>query len=257
MTDRARVVMSVTASVDGRVTLGRDRLLLSEEAGRVWHSMHPAGADAVYEARTALLEELYAPTAILEGSGTFVTADAAPLELPPADDDGLFEDYLPPEVVKHPDHRKWFTVVDGRGRVHWDQKGGDGIDLLLLVARTTPPSYLAYLRRESIPYLVAGDDRVDLAAALRRMRDALGVTHVISEAGGTLNGALLRANLIDELHLVLLPTAIGGQGVPTIFDGPELPLDQSPTQLRLITSTTTPDGILSLRYEFLGDSSDG
>ena len=257
MTDRALVVVSVTASVDGRVTLGRDRLLLSEEAGRVWHSMHPAGADAVYEARTALLEELYAPTAILEGSGTFVTADAAPLELPPADHDGLFEDYLPPEVVKHPDHRKWFTVVDGRGRVHWDQKGGDGIDLLLLVARTTPPSYLAYLRRESIPYLVAGDDRVDLGLALRRMRDALGVTHVISEAGGTLNGALLRANLIDELHLVLLPTAIGGQGVPTIFDGPELPLDQSPTQLRLITANTSPDGILSLRYEFLGDSSNG
>jgi len=257
MTDRARVVVSVTASVDGRVTLGRDRLLLSEEAGRVWHSMHPAGADAVYEARTALLEELYAPTAILEGSGTFVTADAAPLELPPADDDGLFEDYLPPEVVKHPDHRKWFTVVDGRGRVHWDQKGGDGIDLLLLVARTTPPSYLADLRRETIPYLVAGDDRVDLALALRRMRDALGVTHVVSEAGGTLNGTLLRAGLIDELHLVLLPAAIGGRGVPAIFDGPELPLDQRPTQLRLLTSNTTPDGILSLRYEILGDSSGG
>src|SRR3954452_21733099 len=112
MTERARVVVSVTASVDGRVTLGRDRLLLSEEAGRVWRSMQPAGAGAVFAGRTALLEELYAPTAILEGSGTFVTEDAARLDLPPADDDGLFEDYLPPDVVKHPDHRKWFTVVD-------------------------------------------------------------------------------------------------------------------------------------------------
>ncbi|MEV5961601.1 hypothetical protein AB0L70_07535 [Kribbella sp. NPDC051952] len=85
MGERARVVVSVTASVDGRVTLGRDRLLLSEEAGRVWRSLKPAGADAVESARTALLDELYSPTAILEGSGTFVTEDARPLELPAAD----------------------------------------------------------------------------------------------------------------------------------------------------------------------------
>jgi 2,5-diamino-6-(ribosylamino)-4(3H)-pyrimidinone 5'-phosphate reductase len=62
MTDRARVVVSVTASVDGRVTLGRDRLLLSEEAGSIWRSIWPTGADAAAAARTALLEELFAPT---------------------------------------------------------------------------------------------------------------------------------------------------------------------------------------------------
>ncbi len=246
MTDRPRVVVSVTASVDGRVTLGRDRLLLSEEAGSVWRSIQPAGADAVGAARMALLEELYAPTAILEGSGTFVTPDAGPLELPPADDDELFHDYLPPVP---PDHRKWFTVVDGRGRVYWDTKGGEGTDLLLLVARATPSSYLAYLRRETIPYLVAGDDRVDLSLALQRMRDVLGVTCVVSEAGGGLNGALLRAGLIDELHLILIPTAIGGATVPSIFDGPELPLDTLPTALNLLSTHTSPDGVLSLRYE--------
>ncbi|MGW6281501.1 RibD family protein [Kribbella sp. NPDC055071] len=251
MGERARLVVSVTASVDGRVTLGRDRLLLSEEAGRVWRSINPPGADSAHAARTALLEELYAPTAILEGSGTFVTDDAGPLDLPPTDDDGLFEDYLPTEVVKHPDHRKWFTVVDGRGRVPWDTKGGDGIDLLLLVARATPAPYLAYLRRETIPYLVVGAERIDLSLALQRMREVLGVTHVVSEAGGGLNGALLRANLIDELHLILLPTAIGGKAVPTIFDGPELPLDQSPTQLQLLDATPTPDGTLSLRYKVI------
>jgi riboflavin biosynthesis pyrimidine reductase len=246
MTDRARVVVSVTASVDGRVTLGRDRLLLSEEAGSIWRSIWPTGADAAAAARTALLEELFAPTAILEGSGTFVTPDAGPLDLLPADADGLFEDYLP---AVPPNHKKWFTVVDSRGRVHWDRKGGEGTDLLLLVARATPASYLSFLRRETIPYLVAGEDRVDLPLALQRMRDVLGVTCVISEAGGGLNGALLRADLIDELHLILLPTAIGGATVPTLFDGPELLPDTLPTALHLLSTSTTPDGVLSLRYE--------
>jgi riboflavin biosynthesis pyrimidine reductase len=52
------------------------------------------------------------------------------------------------------------------------------------------------------------------------MRAALGVEYVVSEAGGGLNGALLPAGLIDELHPVILPTAIGGKGVPTLFDDP-------------------------------------
>jgi riboflavin biosynthesis pyrimidine reductase len=249
MGDRPRVVVSVTASVDGRVTLGRSRVLLSEEAGKLWRSLMPDGMDEVTGARTALLEELYAPTAILEGSGTFVAPDVGPLDLPAADADGLYDDFLPDDVVKHPGHRKWFTVVDGRGRVEWDSKGGDGIDLLLLVAGTTPPSYLSYLRRETIPYLVAGDDRVDLPLALRQMRDKLGVICVVSEAGGTLNGALLRADLVDELHLILFPAAIGGAGVPTVFDGPELELGVEPTRLRLLSSDATADGVVSLRYE--------
>ncbi|MFI5691937.1 RibD family protein [Kribbella sp. NPDC051586] len=247
MSDRPRLVVSVTASVDGRVTVGRDRLLLSDEAGQVWRSLWPDGFTAANGARTALLEELYAPTAILEGSGTFVTADTGPLELP--QETCSYDDFLPDDVVNDPAHRKWFTVVDGRGRVPWTEKGGEGIDLLLLTCRATPSAYLAYLRRKNIPYLVAGEKRVDLDLALRRMGERLGVTCVVSEAGGGLNGALLRADLIDELHLILFPAAIGGAGVPSVFDGPELEREALPTRLRLLSSSTTADGVVSLRYE--------
>ncbi|MEV4266542.1 dihydrofolate reductase family protein [Kribbella sp. NPDC049584] len=247
MGDRPRVVVSVAASVDGRVTVGRDRLLLSDEAGQLWRSLWPDGFVPMHDARTALLEKLYAPTAILEGSGTFVTADTGPLELPEAT--SSYDDFLPDDVVNDPGHRKWFTVVDSRGRVLWTEKGGAGIDLLVLVSRATPAAYLAYLRRQNTPYLVAGEKHVDLELALRRMRERLGVTCVVSEAGGGLNGALLRADLIDELHLILFPAAIGGAGVPTVFDGPELEPGALPTRLRLVSSTTTADGVVSLRYE--------
>ncbi|MFC9687380.1 dihydrofolate reductase family protein [Kribbella sp. NPDC056951] len=235
-----RVVVSVTSSVDARVTVGRRRLLMDAEAGAVWRGLRPAGADDAEAARSALIEELYAPTAILEGSGTFVTVDAGPLELPEAE--GVFEDFLPEPPAGH---RKWFTVVDGRGRVEWTQQGDGVTNLLLLVARSTPARYLAYLRREGIPYLVAGDERVDLRLALQRMYDVLGVTCVLSEAGGGLNGALLRAGLVDELHLVVLPAAVGGAGVPTVFDGEE----GAPVELKLVSAEPTADGVLGLRYE--------
>jgi 2,5-diamino-6-(ribosylamino)-4(3H)-pyrimidinone 5'-phosphate reductase len=117
------------------------------------------------------------------------------------------------------------------------------------VSHATPAPYLAHLRSEDVPYLVAGDGPVDLGDALRTMKSRLGATCVVSEAGGGLNGALLRSGLVDELHLMLLPSLVGGLGTPTIFDGVPLQLGQLPTRLRLLDARVTTDGIVSLHYE--------
>lgn len=53
-----------------------------------------------------------------------------------------------------------------------------------------------------------GDDRVDLDALLRALA-ARGANEVHVEAGAKLNGALLRAGLIDELLLYVAPAVIG------------------------------------------------
>jgi 2,5-diamino-6-(ribosylamino)-4(3H)-pyrimidinone 5'-phosphate reductase len=44
------------------------------------------------------------------------------------------------------------------------------------------------------------------------MGDLLGARCVVSHAGGDLNGALLRAGLVDELHVVTVPALVDGLG---------------------------------------------
>lgn len=249
--ERPRVVLSVGASVDGKVTLTRQQILMEQPSSRLWAGMTPTGADPLQEDVLELVRRQYGCNATLEGSGSLVADGAEPPPLPPHERDPaeLYTDFLPPEITDQPSPpHMWFTVVDGRGRIRWTEKH-PGWDVLVLVCRSTPADYLGYLRGERICYLVAGHDRVDLAAALAAMARSLGVRCVLSTAGGGLNGALLRAGLIDELSLSLAPALVGGLGTPSVVDGPPLTVGERPTPLRLISVHADAGGTVRLRYE--------
>jgi riboflavin biosynthesis pyrimidine reductase len=208
------------------------------------------------------LKRLHAPQATLEGSGSFLPDGAGPEPLPACDGDPepLYHDYLPDAIVHRPGHRGWFAAVDGRGRIRWQYKSGDawpgyeGWYALVLATHSTPPEYLAYLRREEIPYLVAGKERVDLRLGLQKMASLLGVSCVLSKAGGRLNGALLRAGLIDEVNLVVRPGLIGGTTAPALFTAPDLQPDEWPVRLELLSAQVQAGGRVWLRYRVLGPS---
>lgn len=246
---RPKVVTLNSASLDGRLAASRDRLLLWGDER--WQALD-TGSDTF-----EWLKALHRPGATLEGSGSFVREEDVPEALPPAGGEGtdLYVDFLPPAVVGRPGHAGWFAVVDGRGRGRGWMKDGaafgeswQGWHLLVLVAHHTPAGYLAYLRREQIPYLVAGQDRVDLEAALDKLGSRLGIDNLLSTAGGRLNGALLRAGLVDEVNVELLPGVIGSLDTPSLFDSPALGPEEMPIKLDLISAQVHTDGRVWLRY---------
>ncbi|MFQ5793811.1 MAG: dihydrofolate reductase family protein [Candidatus Bipolaricaulia bacterium] len=250
---RPKVVVHTVASVDGRVTLAPDVLLgFGDEERERWEALAGSGEDA--DAFFKWLEFVHNPQVLLEGSGTFVREGDEPKPLPPFEGDPkmLYQDFLPEAAVHRPGQRGWFTAVDSRGRVQgWmkEFEGWEGWHILILVAHHTPSKYLAYLQRENIPYLVAGEERVDLRLAMEKLGSRLGVTCVVSTAGGKLNGALLRAGLVDEINIEFFPAIIGGFETPSLFDSPALKPDEWPTQLKLISTQVQPEGRIWLRYE--------
>ncbi len=250
MQKRPRVVVSVGASVDGKVALTRNALLMHQPSSELWAAMTPEASDSVAIDVIEVARQEYGCNAILEGSGSLVTEDETPAELPAYDGDSvrLYEDFLPEEVIEQrtPAHM-WFTVVDSRGRVRWTERH-ENWDALVLVARSTPADYLGYLRRERICYLVVGEERVELSRAVAAMGTELGIKCILSAAGGGLNGELLRADLIDELHLTLAPALVGGLGTPSVMDGSPLAVGESPTRLELLSAQTDSGGSVRLHY---------
>jgi 2,5-diamino-6-(ribosylamino)-4(3H)-pyrimidinone 5'-phosphate reductase len=244
---RPRVIVSVTATADGRVTLSHAERLLDEGPNVRWRSAWSPDTEDLLARRAAAIEQRHHPAVVLEGSGTFVAGHAGPLHLPDTGEPAaaLRTDYLP---YRSP---RWFAVVDSRGRVPWAHKGDEQTSLLVITSLGTPLPYLADLRRQRIPYLVAGGRQVDLAAALAKIRARLGAQCLVSEAGGGLNGALLRAGLVDELHIVTIPALIGGLGTPSIMDGPPLGPGSLPLQLRVIDIQIGAHGTIWAHYEVL------
>lgn len=60
-----------------------------------------------------------------------------------------------------------------------------------------------------------GSGHVDLVFTLQELARA-GLTTVLVEGGGALAGALLQADLVDEVHWFLAPRLIGGDGRPAL-----------------------------------------
>lgn len=103
------------------------------------------------------------------------------------------------------------AVVDSRARVHeWAalHEAGYWSDVIALRSKTTPQH-----DDPGVAEIVAGSTRVDLTAVLRLLRDR-GASLVRVDSGGGLIGALLRANLVDEVSLLVHPCLSDGTGHP-------------------------------------------
>ena len=238
MAVRPRVVTGNIATLDGRIAASASVPSWQDEQ---WAPILQAGYELIDFAK------LHGAAVTLEGSNSFVAREANPVnggeEFSP---DGLHKDYLPKGVMQRFD--RWMVVVDSRGRIAWTQTEGGGIHVAVLVSMSTPSNYLAFLREREVPYLVCGENRVDLEVALGRISQTFDTDLVVSTAGGVLNGALLRAGFVDEVNLQVLPIVLGCGDVPAIFEGYNPGLTTAPCPLTLLEAQTRTDGSVLMRF---------
>jgi len=152
------------------------------------------------------------------------------------------------------DERPILAVPDSRDRIknwaylrtlpYWR-------DVFALSSSTAPAGQIERFRRQHISYFLSGRDRVDLAAALSSIGGRFGAKTIRVDAGGTLNGALLRAGLVDEISLLVHPRFVGGLSPRSVFNAEDLASADGALVLELAGNETLSGGLVWLRYNVI------
>jgi len=111
------------------------------------------------------------------------------------------------------------VVADSTARTPPDARIlDDEATTYLLVSEQAPEARRTELADAGAELIVAGDDRVDLAAGIDRLADE-GIERLMIEGGGELIFSAFDAGLVDELSVFVGSQLIGGRDAPTLADG--------------------------------------
>ncbi|WP_226577786.1 RibD family protein [Halobacillus litoralis] len=219
--NKPEVLLNVFSSMDGKITTA---------PGRNVSEWTAAGIDGEAHDVTHRLYDEMECDGLISGSETLMVygKDWVHLENP----------------VYEPKKSKAYIVFDGRGRIDWHQTEG----LLVVTREDVSKDYLNQLTDKGIDYILAGRGKqIDLPLALHKLYEKgfrkLGLT-----GGGSMNGAFLRAKVIDEISLVLAPLAIGGTSTPSVFDCEDLKDLEGVTTLKLLNVDRVGNDSVRLHY---------
>jgi 2,5-diamino-6-(ribosylamino)-4(3H)-pyrimidinone 5'-phosphate reductase len=246
---KPHVVYHVAASVDGLIDgFEPDVGLFYRLAGRWREDVTLTGADTMLAAEPALAEE-----PATEEDPALAEESAA--EEKPAAEGGPVapgEAAAAAEPAEAADTRALLAVVDSRGRLRdWARLGAWPYwrGAVALCSATTPAEHLSRLAASGVETIVAGEARVDLAAALGELGSRYGARTVRVDSGGSLAGALLRAGLVDEVSVLVHPVLVGDLSGRSIFRLPDREGAQAAVGLALAGVEQVEGGVLWVRYE--------
>jgi len=147
---------------------------------------------------------------------------------------------------------KTFAVaIDPSGKCNWESNQVDTDHVIEVLTEKVSSGYLAHLRASGVSYIFGGRRELDLERVLIKLKKHFGIQRVRLDGGGGSNGSFLKAGLVDELSLVLMPVADGTMNSPTVFDveGEPHPASRMATRLQLRSVRKIEDGALWLRYQ--------
>ncbi len=236
---RPRIICHMVSSIDGRLLVER----WTAPAGK-------ADADGVLAHYEAIAKRLDADGWMVGRTTMAYYANGA-ARAPQKIHDDLRRPYVAEGRAGH----GLAVAVDRHGKLHYGRDAVHGDHFVAILGESVSDDYLAELREDGVSYLFAGPDGNDLKRAMDTLGDTFGTKTLLLEGGGLINGAFLKAGLIDEISLLVYPGIDGLAGVPSIFEYAGAP-GEKPAEgqsLKHFHTETLEDGMVWLRYHIVRD----
>jgi 5-amino-6-(5-phosphoribosylamino)uracil reductase len=121
---------------------------------------------------------------------------------------------------------------------------------VLILTTTSAAKECAKRLRDVATVKGFGKNTVNFRAAFRWLHAKFGIKRLLCEGGGETNAALIRAAVVDEIHVTICPFILCGKDAPTLCDGKGFATLKQLARLKL-KSLKQIKGELFLTYEVL------
>lgn len=120
-----------------------------------------------------------------------------------------------------PDLGMYYVSVDPNGCLGWKDATlryqTTTAHVIEVLTERASNDYKAFLRRLGISYIIAGEDKLDAALALRKLKELFHIETLMLGGGAVLNWSFIQAGLCDEVSVVIAPAADGSVKTQTLF----------------------------------------
>jgi len=158
----------------------------------------------------------------------------------------------PGDFVAAYDQKTFAIGIDPHGKLKFKTNHADTEHIISVVTERATAEHLDYLRSKNVSYIIGGKRDIDLQLVVRKIAKLFPIKRLSLQGGGKVNGSFLKAGLIDELQLLLMPLADGTIGTPTLFDAEEGYTRRRAVHFRLRSCRAQSNGALLLRYQAIG-----
>ncbi len=125
------------------------------------------------------------------------------------------------DFVAKPHEPMYYVSVDPSGKLGWKSCDLTYIDthahVLEVLTEKVSNAYKAFLRKLGISYIIAGEDTLDYAVAMEKLKNLFGIETLMLGGGGVLNWSFIQAGMCDEVSVVIAPSADGSSETPALF----------------------------------------
>jgi len=164
------------------------------------------------------------------------------------------------DFIADPDATMHYFAVDGSGQLAWDRNSFSYFDvdahIVELISAKVSDAYKAFLRSIGVSYLIVGDERLDMAEAIRKIGEIYDMEELILGGGANLNWSMITDGLCDEISVVLMPTADGENRTHSLFEAHDAYSAPVPIAFSLKNVQALEDGSVWLRYGVEGPVDD-
>ena len=121
----------------------------------------------------------------------------------------------------------YIIAMDPEGTLKWsgktvEKKGRSKAHVIEALTERASASYIAYLKSLGISYVIAGEKQIDCEILLHKLKEFFGIESVLLAGGGITNWTFVSRGLVDELSIVLTPTADGDSKAASLFETGDL-----------------------------------